>query len=174
MGITGEELSRILLDSEPRIALGGARGARPQHMDSLISITPYMMMPGEQKLVAERLYTVLSRPPKFEAASVPGGEPSNVGGQWEAHLEFLRGSARHTLQLEQKGTELAGTHHGEVLSGDLHGTVLVNEVRFRSSQKYEGTRLIYEFTGKVEGDSMEGRLNLGEYGEARWTAKRLV
>ncbi|HET9320935.1 MAG TPA: hypothetical protein VFO27_14205, partial [Bryobacteraceae bacterium] len=113
-----------------------------------------------------------SRPPKMEAPSVPSGEPANVAGQWEAHVEFLRGSAQHTLVLEQKGTDLVGTHHGEVLSGDLKGTVAVNTVDFRTSHKYEGTHLSYEFTGTVNGDTMEGKVNLGEYGEAKWTAKR--
>jgi L-seryl-tRNA(Ser) seleniumtransferase len=122
--------------------------------------------------VADRLYEVLSKPPKMEAAPVPSGEPANVAGQWEAQLVFQRGSARHTITLEQKGTDLAGTHRGETISGDLHGTVAANEVTFRSSHKYEGTRLIYEFTGKVDGDTMEGRVGLDEYGEARWTAKR--
>jgi L-seryl-tRNA(Ser) seleniumtransferase len=172
LGITGQELSKVLLDTEPRIVLGGARGRRPQQMESLISIMPYMMIPGDEKVVADRLYEVLSKPPKMEAAPVPSGEPANVAGQWEAQLVFQRGSARHTITLEQKGTDLAGTHRGETISGDLHGTVAANEVTFRSSHKYEGTRLIYEFTGKVDGDTMEGRVGLDEYGEARWTAKR--
>jgi hypothetical protein len=141
-------------------------------MQSLISITPYMMMAGDDKVVAERLYAVLSRPPKMEAPSVPAGEPANVAGQWDAHVEFLRGSAQHTLVLEQKGAELVGTHHGEILSGDLKGTVAANTVDFRTSHRYEGTHLSYEFTGTVSGDTMEGKVNLGEYGGARWTAKR--
>src|SRR5712692_10604085 len=172
LGITGQELSKVLLDTEPRIVLGGARGRRPQQMESLISIMPYMMIPGDEKVVADRLYEVLSKPPKMEAAPVPSGEPANVAGQWEARLVFLRGSAQHTITLEQNGTDLVGTHHGETISGDLHGTVTANEVRFRSSHKYEGTRLFYEFTGNVDGDTMEGRVGLDEYGEARWTAKR--
>jgi len=172
LGITGQEVSKILLDTEPRIVLGGARGRRPQQMDSLISIMPYMMMPGDDKIVAERLYAVLSKPPKIDAPAEPSGEPANVAGQWEAQLVFLRGSARHTIVLEQKGADLVGTHHGEVLSGDLRGTVAGNEVHFRSVQRYEGTHLEYEFTGQANGDSMEGRVGLGEYGEARWTAQR--
>lgn len=61
---------------------------------------------------------------------------------------------------------------GEILSGDLKGAVAANTVDFRTSHQYEGTRLFYEFTGKVNGDTMEGKVNLGEYGEAKWTARR--
>jgi len=172
LGITGTEVSKLVLDSEPRIVLDSPRGRRPRQMESQISITPYMMMPGDEKVVADRLNEVLGRPPKMEAPPVPAGEPANVAGQWEAQLTFLRGSAQHIIILEQKGTDLAGTHRGEMISGDLRGAVAANEVHFRSSIRCEGTRLSYDFTGKADGDTMEGRVGLGEYGDARWTAKR--
>ena len=60
----------------------------------------------------------------------------------------------------------------EFVHGDLSGSVAANQVRFRSSQKIEGTRLFYDFSGTVDGDKMSGSVSLGEYGEARWTAQR--
>lgn len=172
LGITGQEVSKTLLDSEPRIVLGGARGSRPDMMQSSISITPYMMIPGDEKVAADRIFAVLSKPPKFENPPVPSGQPVNVAGQWNVHMEFSRGSADHVVVLEQKNADLVGTHHGEVLVGDLRGNVAGNEVHFRSGQRYEGTFLGYDFTGKVIQDRMEGTVQLGEYGEARWTAQR--
>jgi hypothetical protein len=50
--------------------------------------------------------------------------------------------------------------------------VAADLIRFRSSQKIQGTRLTYDFTGTVTGDKMSGNVNLGEYGEARWSAER--
>jgi hypothetical protein len=47
-----------------------------------------------------------------------------------------------------------------------------NQVMFRSSHRYEGTRLSYAFTGTVDGDTMRGEVGLDEYGTARFTAKR--
>ncbi len=172
LGITGQEVSRLLLDTEPRIVLGGATGARPDRMASSVSVTPYMMMPGDDKIVAQRLYALLSKPPKFENPPILAGEPVSVAGQWQAELQFIRGSALHTLIFEQHGDALVGTHQGEFVSGDLSGTVAANQVRFRSSQKIQGQRLSYEFTGTMDGDKMAGNVNLGEYGEARWTAQR--
>jgi L-seryl-tRNA(Ser) seleniumtransferase len=141
-------------------------------MASSVSITPYMMMPGDSKVVAQRLYEVLSKPPRFETVPLPEGEPAVVDGQWEVTMIYGRGSAAHTVIFEQKGASLAGTHHGEYVSGDLRGSVAANLIRFRSSQKIQGTRLSFDFTGTVEGDKMAGNVNLGEYGEARWTAER--
>jgi len=172
LGITGQELEKVLLDTDPRIILGGASGSRRTGMASSLTIMPYMMIPGDEKVVGERLYALLSKPPKIDVPAPPSGAPANVGGQWDAHLEFVRGSADHVLILEQQGSELVGTHRGDILSGDLRGTVEGNEVRFRSSHRYEGTRLGYDFTGQVNGDSMQGTVGLDEYGEARWTAQR--
>jgi hypothetical protein len=46
------------------------------------------------------------------------------------------------------------------------------EIRFRSSHKYEGTRLGYRFEGKVDGEIMRGTVDMEEYGAAQWTAQR--
>lgn len=173
LGITGQELSRLLLDTEPRVVLAWASGSRSGNMSSSASIVPYMLIPGDEKTIAERLYAALSSPPKFENPSPPPqGEPADVAGQWELWLEFERGSTTHSLFLEQQGNRLFGTHRGEFYSGDLNGTVAANTVRFQSSHRAEGTRLSYDFTGTVDGDKMAGAVNLDEYGEARWRAQR--
>ncbi len=173
LGITGQELEKTLAETEPRLILAGARGSRQTGMASSAGIMPYMMMPGDEKIAAERIYALLSKPPKFEAPAEPGGTPANVAGQWEVHLQYIRGEADHALVLEQRnGGELVGTHTGEILSGDLRGSVNGNEVHFRSSHKIEGTRLGYDFNGTVEGDRMHGTVGLNEYGQAQWTAER--
>jgi seryl-tRNA(Sec) selenium transferase len=172
LGITGKEVSRILLDTEPRIVLAGGTGSRPDKMASSVSVVPYMMMPGDDEIVAQRLYAMLSKPPKIESPQIPTGEPVSVAGQWQLEMQFSRGSATHTLILEQHGEELVGTHEGEFVSGDLTGTVHANKIDFRSAQKIQGQILSYEFTGSVDGDKMAGKVNLGEYGEAAWSADR--
>ena len=172
LNITGQELSKTVLDTEPRIVLAGARGNRNGDKNSSVSIIPYMMMPGDDKVVAERLYAVLSNPPKFPEPE-PAASPSvTVSGQWEARLEFGRGSATNTIVLEQDGAKLLGTHHGEFYEGDLSGTVSGNQVRFRTSTRAEGTRLSYEFTGTVDADKISGVVNLGEYGQTTWTGQK--
>ena len=124
------------------------------------------------RIVAERISTCLANHPKYENPPIPEGPLSALAGQWQATLTFDRGSAQHTLVFEQNDKELVGTHHGEFVSGDLTGSVTANQVHFRSSQRIEGQLLSYEFAGTVSGDTMEGTLNMGEYGMAKWTAER--
>jgi L-seryl-tRNA(Ser) seleniumtransferase len=173
LGITGQELSKLVLEGEPRIVVAGASGNRPGNMASSVSIVPYMMQLGEDKVIADRLHAVLSKPPKMESPEPPpSGQPATVGGQWELRLEFGRGSANHTVILEQDGTKLVGTHRGEFYAGDLTGMVAGNTVRFRSSHRVHGTRLFYDFTGIMNGDKLSGTVNLGEYGQTSWTAQK--
>jgi uncharacterized pyridoxal phosphate-dependent enzyme len=172
LGIAGIEVEKLLRNGDPPVVLGDGTGNIRESTASTVTIMPYMMTPGDAKVVAENLYAVLSNPPKIDRSPRPNGEPANINGQWEAHLEFFLGSADHTLILEQQGSDFVGTHLGDILSGDLRGTVEAGQIRFRSSHKYEGTRLHYEFTGTVDGNTMQGEVGLGEYGKARWTAHR--
>jgi len=173
LGITGEDVRAHLLDTEPRIVLGSAHGRRPDQMASGVSVTPYMLMPGDDRIVAERLHQVLSKPPHFDPVpEPPQGDPVSVGGQWQLEMQFDRGSATHTLIFEQSGADLLGTHNGEYVTGDLQGKLHANQIKFRSSQRIEGQILSYEFSGTVNGDKMSGDVSLGEYGSARWSAQR--
>jgi L-seryl-tRNA(Ser) seleniumtransferase len=171
LGVTGQEMAKILRDTEPRIIVARGSGSRPGSMASTLAIVPYQMQAGDEKVVADRVYALLSKPPKIEEPPAPPqGQPATLAGQWELHLEFVHLSADHTLMLEQDGSKLMGTHHGEFASGDLTGTVAANTVRFQSSLGTEGTRVSFQFTGTAESGKMSGTVALGEYGEAKWTA----
>jgi uncharacterized pyridoxal phosphate-dependent enzyme len=172
LGITGQEAAKALLDGEPRIVVAGGSGSRPNNMASTVSIVPYQMQPGDAKIVGDRLYAALSKPPKFE--NPPAAQPASVhvSGEWTARLEYGRGSADHRLALWQEGDKLTGTHHAEFDTADIKGTISGNTVRFQSSYRIQGQRLSFTFNGKVEGDRISGTVNQGEYGEISWTAER--
>jgi D-glucosaminate-6-phosphate ammonia-lyase len=173
LGITGDEVRDYLIDTEPRVFLGSAHGSRPDQMASGVSVMPYMLMPGDDKIVSDRLYQALSKPPHIDPPPAPPqGDPASVDGQWQIFLQFDRGDATHSVAFEQSGADLVGTHYGEYGSGDLQGKMQANHIRFRSSQRIEGQVLRYDFTGVVDGDKMAGDVSLGEYGSAKWTAER--
>jgi D-glucosaminate-6-phosphate ammonia-lyase len=172
LGITGSEVHKLLGDTEPRIILASGNGARPSNMASSVSVVPYMLMPSDVKVVADRLYNVLSKPPKFENPPEPRAPSVTVSGQWTARLEYGRGSAEHNLVFEQNAEKLTGTHHAEFDQGDLMGTVSGNVVKFQSRYRIQGQGLSYAFTGTVEGDKISGVVNMGEYGETTWSAER--
>ncbi len=163
--LTGQELFQTLYNTEPRVNLARS-GA------DFVAVVPYQMQPGDEKVVAERLYAELSKrrdplpPPPIPTASV------TVTGAWDLRLEFVYGSASHKLMFEQDGTKLVGTHEGEFASGDLSGSVEGRTVKFQSSLPTDGTRVSFEFRGTEKDGKLSGMVALGEYGEGRWTAER--
>jgi L-seryl-tRNA(Ser) seleniumtransferase len=130
-----------------------------------------MMMPGDEKIAAAAIHKLLAQPP---AINVPEAPPPavNVAGEWTAELTFMSGSSHHRFSIEQHEAALSGTHHGDILSSDLTGSVEGRRVYIRSHQRIQGATLHYEFTGDLDGDRLQGVVRLGEYGEARWTAQR--
>jgi L-seryl-tRNA(Ser) seleniumtransferase len=164
-GLTGQQLFQTLYETEPRVNLARS-GA------DFVAVVPYQMQPGDEKVVADRLYAELSKP--HTAVTPPPDPPPavNVSGAWELKLDFVYGSASHKLVFEQTGARLVGEHEGEFASGDLNGTVAGNRVRFQSSLPTDGVRVSFQFDGTAEEAKMSGTVGLGEYGEARWTAQR--
>jgi L-seryl-tRNA(Ser) seleniumtransferase len=70
LGLTGQDVARLLDEGDPRIVIagggGGGRGQGGSSTMASISIMPYMMMPGEDKIAAERIHAILSKPPKID------------------------------------------------------------------------------------------------------------
>ena len=168
LGITGQQVEQALLHGSPRIVFNESSAGS-------LTVMPYMMMPDDHKIAGDAIRAILTKPPKFEAPTPPSAPVLNVDGLWEAELTFVCGTARHQLQFEQRGDQLLGSHHGDVLAGDLRGSVDGATIHFRSGHHYEGTTLHYDFTGTVDGADgrhMSGEVTLGEYGKARWTAQR--
>jgi L-seryl-tRNA(Ser) seleniumtransferase len=176
-GIGGSDVFDLLLAGEPRIILAGARGrfqdCPESASDSWVEIMPWMMEPGQDGIVADRLHGLLSRPPHIAKVQRPTSAPEPVQGSWEVDLRFVHGLDTHLLFFEQDTHKLTGRHIGRTLEGALRGEIYGDQIEFRSSQRYEGARLQFDFKGKVSGNSMEGTVELGEYGPADWTAHRI-
>lgn len=170
LGITADEVYKRLYREEPRIVLRSANGDGRNSSDSKIEVVPMYMLRGDANVVAQRLHSLLSNPPKSNREST--GSSHNVAGRWDLRLDFAYGHADHKLFLEQEGADLAGEHLGDRTQGELSGWVDGNRVVFRDTQQYEGGSFAYRFEGTVTGDAMRGEVDLGEYGLARWSAKR--
>jgi L-seryl-tRNA(Ser) seleniumtransferase len=132
-----------------------------------------MMMPGDVKVVADRIYEILSAKRPAWSPEAPRTPAGDLTGRWDVRIEFAAGAADHTFHVKQQGNQLVGTHQGDFVARDFSGAVSGNDVRIASSVgEVHGAALSYHFTGKLEGDKMSGALNMGEYLDAKWTATR--
>jgi seryl-tRNA(Sec) selenium transferase len=169
IGTTGEAVAKLLFESEPRISLFPARG-KVDGTETGLTIGPYMMAPGDEKVVAERLFAVLQRPPLAEEE--PKAPPvTDLTGTWDVRIDYAASTSTHRLDIRQRGSALDGTHQGDFVSRDLRGTIAGDAVRIRSAWEH-GDSLNYSFNGTVGGDEMTGEVSLGEYLDARFSAKR--
>jgi L-seryl-tRNA(Ser) seleniumtransferase len=172
-GVTGAAVAKHLMDTEPRIATPGGRDR-----DGLtsISITPYQMAAGDEKIVAARIHATLANPPASirTPAQAPPASPSvDLSGRWNVRVEYLAGASTHTLHLKQNGNRVEGTHQGDFVSRDLAGTIDGDKVQLSSNYaERNGDALSFRFSGIVSANEMSGTLDMGEYLAAKWTAKR--
>jgi uncharacterized pyridoxal phosphate-dependent enzyme len=170
--LSGETVEQRLWDGEPRIAVGGAGSFLPfpPNAEPTITIVPYQLEPGEERIIADRVYAVLSTPQA--APPAPEAPAFDLSGRWNVEVTFYASSARQAFALEQKGGDLRGTHHASFAARDLTGTLRGRTVVLRSSYTSQGVRLNFTFTGGASADGKVGDVSLGEYCTATWKATR--
>ena len=123
-------------------------------------------------LARRRIAEVLRQASKGVPKKSLATPAADIAGRWEVDVQYSLGTARHKLLLVTSGNRVEGSHLGRRLQGAVSGTVDGDRVQLRSSLPHEGTQLSYRFDGRVQGQTIEGEVDLGEYGKARWTARR--
>lgn len=172
INITGTELAARLDAGTPRIALAGAQGTRPDKMQSSIGVTSYMLQAGEEKIIADALYEAFTNPGTHSSPMVPTGTPASVQGTWAVGIHYLRGTGEQKFVLQQNGNTLTGDHHGEIYNAKFQGAIHGNQIELHSIMPVAGNPLHCNFNGTVQGNTMSGTLNMGEYGNVTWSAMR--
>ena len=81
-----------------------------------------MMSPGEEKVVADRIYSILSAKRPAKASEPPKAPAADISGRWAVHIDFAAGSSDHVLHVKQQGNQLMGTHQGDFVARDFSGT----------------------------------------------------
>ena len=87
LGLAGDAVVRALIDGEPRIATAAAAAAAAPLTG--VSVTPYMMAAGDERIVADRLHATAveargaGRARRRRAAAV-----ADLSGQWNVRIQF--------------------------------------------------------------------------------------
>lgn len=165
--ITAEEVAEDFARNKPRIAIG----ARSRDGKTSLNVTTGQMQPGNDKIVADRIYAILSkkRSPRNEEMAPPSVQ---LGGHWDVSVDFLNGTSQHTLYIEQDGNWLQGSHHSDFSAQEVMGVVEGDQVKMRSQVRIPGSSVTYLFSGTASNDTMNGSIYLGEYLTAKFSAKR--
>ena len=148
------------------------RGGAEPEMNGII-VTAAQMQPGEDKIVAERLFAVLSkkREPKPSGMKPASG---SLAGHWDVEIAFSSSKSTYGWIVEQDGNVITGLHTGPFSTQDLAGTLDGSTLRLRSASRPPGDQVAFTYSAEVKGDSLSGSVYMIEYGTATFTAKRHV
>jgi uncharacterized pyridoxal phosphate-dependent enzyme len=168
--ITGTELVARLNAGTPRILIDAGVGQRPGMMASSVTIMPYMMDPGEDKIIADAIYEGLTKPGHYENPVIPSGAPAPVQGTWAVTIQYPRGMGEQKFAVEQSGNELSGLQNGEIYNAKLKGVIHADQIELHSNMQVPGNSISWTFKGIVQGNTITGDVRMGEYGNATWKA----
>jgi D-glucosaminate-6-phosphate ammonia-lyase len=165
--ITGEQVAEDFARNKPRIAVGSGDAEGK----ASIRITPSQMQPGNEEVVAERIYEILTKartpqPTQLAAAEV------DISGHWDLTVEYFSSTSQHQLYLQQEGNWIEGAHQSDFSNQEIAGTVEGNQVKLRSQVRQPGDNIPFLFSGRVSDGVIAGSIYLGEYLTAKFTAKR--
>ncbi len=172
VGITGTELVAKLDQGTPRILVTGGQGRRPDMMNSSIGIMPYMMQPGDYKVVADTISKYLRNPGHFDNPPVYTGALADLSGTWKVTLNYVKGTGHQQFLLKQDGDALSGDQKGEIFNATLKGKVTADHATLMSVMHANGYQVPFVFTGVVSGNTFSGNVRMGEYGPATFTATK--
>lgn len=97
---------------------------------------------------------------------------ADVSGTWQLMVETQAGTGEPTVTLKQDGENLTGTYKGRFGEAPLKGTIKGNEIMFSFKVSGQGQELEIEYSGTVDGNTMKGKVKLGELGEGTFTGKK--
>lgn len=173
---SGQDMATYLSTTKPRIALsagGGRRGTPASENLTSISVAAFMMQPGDDKIVADRIFNALSmKRPAIPEMKTPSAD---LKGRWDVTIEYFNEVSKHTFSIEQQDSNwLKGSHKSAFTTNELEGTIDGNEVIFRSASRMLADNVPFTFSGTVNGDTMSGNIHHGEYLTSKFTAKKII
>ncbi|MFC4312039.1 hypothetical protein ACFPN2_23360 [Steroidobacter flavus] len=97
---------------------------------------------------------------------------ANISGTWNMTTETSAGTGSPTFTLKQAGKEVTGDYQGALGQAPVTGTVKENNVALKFTVNAGGMELTVTYTGTVEGNTMKGKVSLGELGEGTFTGRK--
>lgn len=106
-------------------------------------------------------------------AVAQAGKPANVAGDWTLTLTTSRGDRVSPVNFVQDGENLKVTMtspRGDQSTGE--GTIKGTDIEWKVTRSTPRGEMTLTYKGKVEGDTMSGEAQMGDFGTATWKAVR--
>jgi hypothetical protein len=103
-----------------------------------------------------------------------GATDVDVTGDWEMTMESPRGGEMtRAVHIEQDGEKITVTmesRRGDAVTAE--GTIKGKEIEWTVTRETPRGSMTLVYKGTVDGDTMNGTVEFGDFGSGNWTAKR--
>lgn len=120
--------------------------------------------------ILRRLFIAMLASTALAAAALAAD--ANVAGEWDFTVETQAGAGTPHFSLKQDGTAVTGNYKGALGEAPVTGTVKGNELTINFKVNAQGADLECTYTGTVDGNTIKGKVTLGELGEGTFTGKK--
>jgi hypothetical protein len=120
--------------------------------------------------ILRRLFITMLASTVLAAAALAAD--ANVAGEWDFTVETQAGTGSPHFSLKQDGTAVTGTYKGQLGEAPVTGTVQGDELTLSFKVNAQGADLAITYSGTLEGDTIKGKVSLGEMGEGTFTGKK--
>jgi len=97
---------------------------------------------------------------------------ADVTGDWNLAVETQRGTQNPSMSLTQKGEEVTGTYKGMRGEMPMKGTIKGNDLKLSYTINAQGNEFTINYEGVVDGDTITGKVIMGQMGEGKFTATK--
>jgi hypothetical protein len=168
LNTNGMDVAEELATKQPRIAVHN--NYLDESGKTSITLSSGQMQPGNDKIVGDRIYEILSRKnPKPKEMSAP---VASLAGRWDVDIEFYSSKSQHSFFIEQDGNWIKGSHKGEFSLREMYGIIDGDQIKLSSSERLLADNVPFVFYGTATADKIEGQIYMGEYIAAKFIAKR--
>ncbi len=166
--LTNTELIQELINSKPRITVGAGRIT--DNGITSISINASQMQSGQDKIVGDRIFELLTKKRSPKAESTIKAPAALIDGRWDLAVDYFSSKSDHLLYIEQDGNWIKGIHKTDFSTREISGSIEGNEIKFLSPGRRPAVS--YTFSGTISGDIISGNIDMGEFLTATFTAKK--
>jgi hypothetical protein len=168
--ITGEEIAEELGTIAPRIAV---QVGKDEAGITGITLVGYMMIPGNDKVAANRIHEVLSRKRQPKVIQAMKNPVMNMVGLWDMEVEYFSSKVTQHLFIDtQDGNWITGLFKTEFSSRPFTGSIDGNEVKILCNLYWPGDRILTTMQGSISSGVLSGEMDFHEFNTAKFTAKK--
>ena len=104
--------------------------------------------------------------------AAPAAAQIDLTGDWDITIVSSQGTNTVKVTLTQDGEKISGLFKSPMGVLPVTGALTGGQLTLALSIPIEGQSVDIVITGKVEGPTLAGKVQFGDFGEADWTAKR--